>query len=468
MHERLSTAGLRFLVAGALAMAASVSLAHASQRAPDEVVPGIVVAQLEPAYWIDRLQDRDRVILDAAAIDAHKARMRRSDPSLFAIEQLPATVDAARVRAWIGHASPRPRATLVDEDGRALGARTLDGLERAMDLRAIPATQPVHYGMVVRRADLRTFPSPMRAFSTPGDLDIDRFQESALFPGTPVAVLHRSRDRRWLFVLSETYAAWVEADAVAVGDKAAIFGYARREPFLVVTDAQARTVYTPERPAVSEVVLDMGVRLPLAAWPPDEPLNGQHPAFGHAVELPVRRADGSLEFAAALLPRSAGVSQGYLPLTPANLLSQAFKFLGERYGWGHRYNARDCSGFVSEIYRSFGLMMPRNTSAQARSPGLDGEALDAGTGRDARLRLLAQAEVGDLVYIPGHVMMVIGRVDGETYVIHDTAGMSLLDADGRLRRYRLNGVAVTPLLPLMSDESTTTVDRITSIRRLRP
>ena len=449
-------------------MAASVSTARASQQAPVEVVPGVVAAQLEPAYWIGRLQDGDRLILDAAAIGAHNARMRRHEPSLFAIEQLAATVDAAQVRAWIERASPRPRATLFDQDGRALAARTLDGLARAMDLAAVPATQPVRYGMVVRRADLRTFPSAMRAYSAPGDLDIDRFQESALFPGAPVAVLHRSRDRRWLFVLGETYAAWVDADAVAIGDKAEIFAYSRREPFLVVTDAQARSVYTPERPAVSDVVLDMGVRLPLASWPRDEPLNGQHPAFGHAVELPVRREDGSLEFAPALLPRSAGVSPGYLPLTRANLIAQAFKFLGERYGWGHRYNARDCSGFVSEIYRSFGLLMPRNTSAQARSPGLDGVALDAGTGHDARLRLLGQAEVGDLVYIPGHVMMVIGRVDGETYVIHDTAGMSLLDADGRLHRYRLNGVAVTPLLPLMSDESTPTVDRITSIRRLRP
>jgi hypothetical protein len=64
--------------------------------------------------------------------------------------------------------------------------------------------------------------------------------------------------------------------------------------------------------------------------------------------------------------------------------------------------------------------------------------------------------------------MVLGHVDGETYVIHDTSGMSLLGEDGQLRRYHLNGVVVTPLLPLMSNATTATVDRITSIQRIRP
>jgi len=51
-----------------------------------------------------------------------------------------------------------------------------------------------------------------------------------------------------------------------------------------------------------------------------------------------------------------------LPFTRANLLRQAFRFLGERYGWGHDYQGRDCSGFVSEVYRSMGVQLPRNTS----------------------------------------------------------------------------------------------------------
>jgi cell wall-associated NlpC family hydrolase len=56
----------------------------------------------------------------------------------------------------------------------------------------------------------------------------------------------------------------------------------------------------------------------------------------------------------------------YLPLTRANVIRQAFKFLGERYGWGHSFNARDCSGFTNDVYRSFGILMPPNSGAQVQ------------------------------------------------------------------------------------------------------
>jgi hypothetical protein len=130
-------------------------------------------------------------------------------------------------------------------------------------------------------------------------------------------------------------------------------------------------------------------------------------------------------------------------------LQQAFKFLGERYGWGHDYDTRDCSGFVSEIYRSFGVLLPRNTSAQAVSPALDRLPFTARTARRCATAL-STLHVGDLVYIPGHVMMAIGHVDGRTWVIHDTAGGSCTGADGKRVQAHLNGVSVTPLEPMMA------------------
>src|SRR5690606_8695774 len=105
---------------------------------------------------------------------------------------------------------------------------------------------------------------------------IDRFQESALFPGDPVAIVHESRDGDWYFVASERYAAWIEKQYVAKGDRAEIFAWGRRAPFLVVTGATASTAHTPENPAVSDVQLEMGVRVPvLADWPPLQAVNGQ-------------------------------------------------------------------------------------------------------------------------------------------------------------------------------------------------
>lgn len=432
-------------------------------------VPGVTSAQLEPGYWIRRQAQAEAIVLDTSAIAAQNLRLQQTDDSVRDIEALPAMLERDQVRQWISALSQRPDSARYDQQGTQVPASTLDGLVKDLRLDAIPATQATRYGMVTQRANLRTFPTRLRVFNRAGDTDIDRFQESALFPGTPVVIAHESRDRKWWFVVSRLYAAWIEKRYVAQGGKQAVFDYTRKRPYVVVTGATARTVYTPEMPEVSDLQLEMGVRVPLLAdWPPDQPVNGQHPYSGHVIELPVRDQDGALRFSPALLPRTADVSADYLPLTRANVLRQSFKFLGERYGWGHDYNARDCSGFVSEVYRSFGVELPRNTSDQSVSPALNRIAFDASDSAEKRRAAVNDLQVGDLVYIPGHVMMMIGRDNGMPYVIHDTNGGAWLGSDGKLVSGKLNGVSVNPLLPFMFNATQTYVDRMTNIQRIRP
>jgi cell wall-associated NlpC family hydrolase len=436
---------------------------------PPHGVIGVTDAHLDPEFWVKRGGSTRRVVLDEAAIDDQNAKLRQLDRSVHDIEALPATMKGADVRRRVESMSERPAAALYDEQGREVDPATLDALVANANVAAIPETQATRFGLVVRRADLRTFPTRLRVFNSRGGKDIDRFQENALFPGTPVAILHESRDGEWWFVVSPVYAAWIGKGDVAQGPASQVFAYTHKEPYLVVTGTAVRTVFTPEQPGVSEQQLEMGQRVPvLADWPASRPVNGQHPYTSHVVELPLRAADGSLQFSPALLPRTAEVEADYLPLTRANLIRQSFKFLGERYGWGHSYNARDCSGFVSEVYRSFGVQLPRNTRDQAISPALNRIAFTADDARERRLAVLRELQVGDLVYIPGHVMMVIGHDRGMPYVIHDTTGITYRNAEGAVTRVHLNGVAVTPLTPLLLGEQQPLVDRIQSIQRIRP
>ncbi|MGN6383212.1 MAG: C40 family peptidase, partial [Dyella sp.] len=154
----------------------------------------------------------------------------------------------------------------------------------------------------------------------------------------------------------------------------------------------------------------------------------------------------------------------YLPLTPRQLITQAFKFLGERYGWGHSYDGRDCSGFVSDVYRSMGVQMPRNTGDQAKSPALPHRLFTAAENHEARLKAALQLQRGDLVYIPGHVMMVLGQWQGQPWVIHDVGSISYRKPDGTVAEINLNSVSVTPLLPLLyGKDGSSFIDHMTSI-----
>jgi cell wall-associated NlpC family hydrolase len=436
---------------------------------PPSGVLGVGEAQLTPAFWIGLQAQPDRVILDSAAIAAQNAKLLQLDPSMHDLRALPTTLDRARVAGWIKPLSTLPTHPLYDVNGKPVPAATLQAIADNAALDAIPAQQQTRYGLVVRRAALRGFPTTLRVFSSDDDTDIDRFQETAEFPGTPVVIAHTSADGKWLFVVSPRYAAWTEKENVAEGSAAQVFGYADRKPYRVVTGASVRTVFTREQPALSQLQLDMGTRVPLLTdLPPDQPVNGQTPYTSHVLQLPLRDADGKLQFAPALLQKNTDTAADYLPLTRANLIRQAFKFLGERYGWGHAYDGRDCSGFVSDVYRSMGVQMPRNTSRQAISPALAHRVFTDKDSHEDRIAAAQALQTGDLVYIPGHVMMVLGRFNGQPYVIHDVGGMSYRKADGSRARIKLNAVSVTPLLPLLFNDRQTFVDRMTSIVRIRP
>ena len=100
------------------------------------------------------------------------------------VEALPRTLAAHEVRAWVEKMSERPDDTLYDEHGWAIEASVIDGLVANANAAAIPATQQTRFGMVVRRSNLRTFPTSLRVFSEPDDgTDIDRFQEDATANG---------------------------------------------------------------------------------------------------------------------------------------------------------------------------------------------------------------------------------------------------------------------------------------------
>ena len=298
-----------------------------------------------------------------------------------------------------------------------------------------------------------------RVLNAERNVEIDRFQETAVFPGQALQVLHYSADQQWAFVRHSIYQGWMSVRQFALTDQQTASIYVHADDFILITGAKVQTNFTPEQPQISELSLDMGVRLPRLRQHPAV-IHGQNASFSYVVQLPVRTEDGRLQLQPALISRQADVYPGYLPLTQANVLRQAIKFLGERYGWGHDFNARDCSGFIADLYRSFGLLLPRNTSAQAAVTfGVVTEL--SGLSKSERLASISKAQPGELFFMPGHVMLLLGHVAGESYFIHDVAGLKVRQADGSFYRSKLNGVSITPLSPLWLKPTQSYLDALT-------
>lgn len=96
------------------------------------------------------------------------------------------------------------------------------------------------------------------------------------------------------------------------------------------------------------------------------------------------------------------------PPRARDLVAAAAQYLGCPYLWaGKSFLGIDCSGLVQNAFRDLGVVVPRDTDIQRDAIGSAIEAEDA-----------TQLRRGDLLFLPGHVM------------IYDGAG-SILHADGR-------------------------------------
>ena len=134
---------------------------------------------------------------------------------------------------------------------------------------------------------------------------------------------------------------------------------------------------------------------------------------GYKVHLPSLDKNQKLSKKEIVIPFSQ-MSLGHLPYTAQNVVKQAFKYLDEPYSWGGK-NGIDCSGFIWHIYRSFGFLFPRDTGEQNSSVG---QIINL-TGKDNTEKLqLMQGTEPALLYQKGHVLLYLGNINNNYYVIN--------------------------------------------------
>lgn len=432
-------------------------------------VIGIEEMHLSANYWVNQAFNASELLMSEEQILAFKEHIYQSNPHMVDLSNYPAQISGEDLARDISTISKPNRSELYGPDGNRLKKERYQEFTANLNLDKIPEEVEVKFALVVNRTDMRTYPTAESYYKEKKReiQNLDRFQENGLFPGDMVAVLHQSTYGLWSFVQSYNYAAWVRTESLAVGNRKVIQDYKDAKKFLMVTGDKVWTSFNPQIPTLSELQLDMGIRIPLADLHAiDNNLYGQNPYTSYTVLLPVRKANGGLEIKPALIARSQDVHRGFLPFTRENIIRQAFKFLGERYGWGHSFNARDCTGFVMEVYKTFGIYMPRNTGQQGESEFGHNTRFTSQNTRSEKLTALKGLDIGDLIYVPGHVLMYIGDVDGKPYVIHDVSIFRYTDENGEYYEGTLNSVSVTPFIPLFGTRESTYLDLMYNIKRV--
>ena len=237
---------------------------------PVSEVIGVEDAMLAPDFWIKRAE---RCRPHRARRQGDRGRKRallQKDPTLHDLQALPATLTRKQVTdVDQRHVRTSIRKPMYDADSAELSASHVDALIANVATSSSVAEQTActlrHWSSIAPTC--ARFPATLRAYSSAErHVNIDRFQESALFPGTPVVIAHASRDGNWRFVVSPRYAAWVEKrfHRRGSGGRRCSATPTPRRRTCVVTGATVKTVlYAGAQPAVSELQLDMGVRVPV-------------------------------------------------------------------------------------------------------------------------------------------------------------------------------------------------------------
>lgn len=288
--------------------------------------------------------------------------------------------------------------------------------------------------ITVKHANLRELPTSETRFSKPTP-DVmknpfDNFQYSSFPLGTPLHVTHVSRDRRWCFVENPVAGGWISSAEIAPVDDAFIARYRNGKYIAVIKDK-----ITPVTTAGSVGRVHIGSFFPLV----------RTTAQGFTVMMPVRGADGNAAIAEATLTSEQAV-QKPMPLTPNNIARVGNEMMGQPYGWGSMLELRDCSGTTRDLFTPFGIWLPRNSSAQARS-GYKQDVSGMTSSYKKTTALQNSVPFMTLVWIPGHIGLYVGKYRGEPVMYHNMWGIRVVRNGDNNARHVVGKCAITTLEP---------------------
>lgn len=421
-----------------------------------ETAPDVSLKMLTSQYWIQKIKNACCKVMSQEEIQEfnRKAQEKLRDQGLYDMQRYHNEERYARTKQdWITVEELKskvyryqvPEAITYANGEETINEFWLKALQNTNVKQLKVEEIPIRYGICVRRGSIRAFPIEESVFAERNDCSTDELQMSEILFNDPVVVLRESKDANWYFIQTNYYLGWVKVNCIAISSNyeqwMRMWNF---DDFLVVTADKIFLEYDPLRPKVSMLEITMGSRLRLVEERAHVGYIGCRAAINnYVVWIPVRDDDGMLYAVQVYLPISRDVSRGYLSYTLVDCINQAFKMLGNIYGWGGMYHSRDCSGLIFAVYRCFGFCMARDAVNQARLPGkiCDMSKMTC----LQKQKILSTLMPGTLLYFPGHIMMYLGEENNHYYVINSMGTFQIPSESGEWRIRRVHSVIVNDL-----------------------
>ena len=305
--------------------------------------------------------------------------------------------------------------------------------------------QKVLYGIATKRTELRTFPSPVAIWDDPADSDFDYQYLVSIRVNEPVVITSKSKDGNYYLAKSICCSGWIPADSVAICKNKEEWISAwdiKNEDALIVWGDKVFTETSIVGADRSDLMLTMGTVLELNKdINPNELIDNRAVYNNFVVWLPVRNDDGTYARKLTLISEHKKVNAGYLPFTKANISKVVFSALGNTYGWGGSLNSDDCSGYMRNVYKCFGMELARNTTWQSSMPmaKVDMQYM----AKEEKIKFFDALPFGTILYFNGHEMMYLGERNDKHYVI--SAVGTIMQPENPSVRQRIRSTIVNTL-----------------------
>ncbi len=438
----------------------SVEKTQATEEKGDARISGVVETPAgvteemgEYGYWCDKNKGSgigiDEVLISENGIrDLNRIMLEGETGKMYDLAGLNESYDAGALRDQLKDPAI-PNKPAIYADGELIGdcQAYYGAIGKAIEETGYTGVSSNQYALAVRRTTMLSLPTSHYIGYSETDTD-NEIVSSALNVNEPFVIRQMATvsGNTFYWGYSDICTGWVDSKDLAIcASKDEWLDAWKTEPgdsdLLVVTENCITLEPSYYQENISEVKLTFATILKLVPEKEIPRSVGERgPWNNYVVYLPTRDDSGKYVKSIALISQHYDVSTGFPEMTQSEILRVAFNNLGDRYGWGGMLDSMDCSLFTRNVYKCFGLFLPRNTNWQLTPERLI--SLSDMSDED-KLYAIRKMPAGTCLYFSGHTMIYTGTVDNMGYVISDTGSVS--DSDGEVDIRSMYSIILSPL-----------------------
>lgn len=377
-------------------------------------------------FWIKRLANPDEIILTPSQIEKLNNTIVDNNDQMVKIADMEDIISKEKLTNWLLEDPLLIDKKMFDRKGQAIKKSFYKKLLDNMNMETVKESNTPIFGVITEKTDIRAFPTDASVLKSPQASGFDTFQYSAIYPPQPAALLHTTKDAKWGFFQTNFVRGWIKMDKIAfVKSKEEIMGNTATYKSLIITGSRVK-VFKERGKGQGAMGKEKSI-IGIVPMGTNFVLQGEDKNYW-IIQFPQKGGDRLLNWISAYIEKKADAHIGPLAYTKRNAINQAFKVLGEKYGWGGKDGLRDCSSFVQDVFATMGINLPRHSGQQAAVGTVLASIEESLAGETTKTAMDSAVPGITLFGFNGHIMLYLGKINDSYYTLHQLFGY--YDKDG--------------------------------------